>query len=1069
MKKSLFTVLAVILSLCAVAQTPPVGDQVSFLPSSGRLIANPLLATQVQWPVFQYAGKDYWQMLTPRWLSMQGLSNEDFVQNSGHVIDLYYANQGEIRGDLRKTIIKELEIFRDGKNTAMDAMLEFSAEEEDAFFYDLEKIQDGSFSSNGFVIGNSNDFRRRNDGLAFEITVHQKATQALEKIRITTAGRGSAPLAQLEIVDPSGNVLSACYRRKDDDQVWELTLCEPWLGDSFTIRCKSRQSLYKLLEVPAKLEERLKKVPFLDRNFYFRQKTPYLKKNNIDRASIAKMHSKFPDTFIGQIVGEVESNFFQKLNNPMRFREQLVEQASIVSTYNRTIEEAEASLRAWWKQYIDFFGELGAMSGGMTAAQYFYEWGVPLAMAGSLNEAPWSNNRTIFSFTRSGARQYGKPWAAYQTSYALGASASSRLTEEEALKLVTPDRPWSDGLDFGLAPSAFKRCQYIAYYSGTSFQLFETDPMGLAVENKENKQWALTQNGEAVKDMYRWSRTEAGKRGSFYAPILFLADYYHGNWERKHASEWKIWYMYPYQDADYMFHHVTRAFDPFPGHDYGGEGWPLMKDKGWSLVNSRLGDIYDLYFANPPSGVVTLEELFKYPLAMLLGNVRFSEELLANMQNYVEKGGTLVLNAAQHQSFLSDAKFIGAELADEWIDIDNMKVRKVKNITGEVMAGDASMPLIIKNRYGQGQVIFMTPYFLLDMKNKKQPLPWLEDFLLRLQAELCPVQVSGNIHFLFNKMDGANWKLVLLNHRGVYKHPMRTKEYFFPEYAATVSIEAPPGTKAKEVRLNEKITQEGNVFTLNVPAGEIAVVDLEVPDFTAAPLSNAEITRKGGFFEEFNANHGLLLKSDFTEQRNDGLIVDESGRQNHGKLIDGLKAVDGALHFAADGAFALYYLKVPKTPLYEGTIECWVRPDSSLAENKQMVMTNEWIKVGMDNGRWYASFYDFAKSDSITGPQVEFDQWTHLAFTWNRNVAEFYVNGEKITRESGPLFHINALDGISDSNVRLFLGTHHHIRADLFKGQIDAVRYYGHYFDKKAMVHKYQECLLQRNNAEQQQ
>jgi len=1054
------------LSLCAVAEDEAITPQAEASISSGLLVdasavvCNPSLASQVKWEMAQYSGKDYWQLLTTNWLSMDGVSEEAFVQNSGHVMRMFYSNQGEVRGDLRKTKIKELELFRGGKNTAPEAVLEFTADEEDALFYALEKVQDGDLSSSGFVIGDTTDFRRRNNGLAFEILVRQKATIPLEKIRISTEERGSAPLAQVEIVDLSGKVLSVSYNRKNSDQIWEMTLVEPFAADSFIIRCKTLQSFYQFRGVPAKFKERFKKVPFVDRFFYFGQLHASLKKNNVDRASIAKVHNEFPDTFLGQTVDEVEANFFQKRNNPMRFRDQLVEQAYIVPVYDRTVEEGEASLRANWKRYIDFFGELNALSGGMTAAQYFYEWGVPMVMAGSLNEAPWSNNRTIFNRTRSGARQYGKPWASYLTSYALGASAASRLTEEEALKLVTPENPWSDGLDFGLAPSAFKRCQYIAYYSGASFQLFETDPTGMAVQDKVSKRWSLTQNGEAAKDVYEWSCKPEGQRGSLYAPILFLADYYHGNWEWKHGEHWKVWYLQPYQDADYMFHHATRAFDPFLGHDY-GKDYTLMKEKGWSLVNSKLGDIYDLYFANPPSGIVSIEEMLRYPLAMLLGDVRFSEELLANMRAYVEKGGTLVLNAAQHESFLSDPKFIGAELSEDWKTIGEMKVRELKKVSGEVLASVSSTPLVIKNRYGKGQVVFMTPYFLLDMKNKKQPLPLLGEFLEKIQSEVCPVQVSGNIHFLFNKMDGNNWKLVLFNHRGVYKHPMRTKEHFHPEYAAEVSIDGPPGTKARELRLQAGMRQEGNRFTLTVPAGEIAVVDLEVPGFSTPPLVGMEITRKGGFFKEYNVNQGLLLKSDFDGKPGD-IAVDGSGRDNHGKFIDGLKASDGLLHFNADGAYAVYHLKVPKTPVHEGMLECWARPDSSLAEKKQMVITNEWVKVGFDKGRWYASFYDLAKSDSITGPEVEFDQWTHLVFTWNDKLAQFYVNGKEVTRGSGPLFHVNALDGPNDHSVKLYLGTHHHIRADLFKGQIDAVRYYGHYFDKEAVAENFQQWVSQK-------
>ena len=556
----------------------------------------------------------------------------------------------------------------------------------------------------------------------------------------------------------------------------------------------------------------------MSRSFYFREHMAALKKENIDRASIRKMHEEYPDTFVGQIVGEVAANYFQKRMNPTRFRGSLAEQAYYVPVYDRTPEEAEEGLKTHWKRHVDFFGNLCAMSGGLLDTPYFYEWGTPMVMAGSLNEAPWLNNRSIFTITRSGARQYGKPWAAYQTSYALGASASSRCTEEEALKLITMKNPWHDGLDFGLAPSVFKRCLYIAYYAGTSFQLFETDPLGMVVQNRTTGLWSLTENGKAVKNLYEWSAAPEGKRGDFYAPVLLLTDYYNGNWEWKRGPVWNTWYLFPYRDADYMFQHINRTFDPFPGYDFGKDG-ALMTDKGWSLFNSKLGDIYDIFFANPPSGAVSVPELGKYPVALLVGDVRFSRALLDNLKNYVKLGGTLVINAAQDKAFFSDFDFSGVKASDEWVDTDNLKLRKLERINGEIVAKASNgMPLIVRNRYGKGNVIFMTPYYLLDMKDKKQPLPLIETFLEKIQEEVCPVKVSGNIHFLLNKMPDGHWKLVLLNHRGVYKNPMRTKEHFLPEYAAKVTFAAPPGTKAAEVRLHQPITKNGNIFSLTVPS-----------------------------------------------------------------------------------------------------------------------------------------------------------------------------------------------------------------------------------------------------------
>ncbi len=1020
-----------------------------------NMIARPAAASQVSWQRHQFCGSGFWQVLKPDWLSMMGIDQEEFVQNSAHNISLKYSNQEEMRGDLRKTKIMELELIRQDKNTAPEAKLQFTSPEEGVIFYAMHNLQDGDLKSCAFIIGPTADFRNRHAGVPFEITISQKNDNPLQKIRFLTERKGSAPIAWLEVHSMEGEVLPATYRRSKDDTLWELILNPPVIDEQLIVKGVSRPSFYQLMDIPDRHKERLRQVPFMSLSFYFRSDMASIKKENIDRHSIRKFQREFAGTFVGQFVGEVGSNYFQKRANPMRFREQLAEQAFYVPVYDRDRQEAEAGLKLHWKRHMDFFGELCAMSGGLPEAPYFYEWGSPMVLAGSINEAPYSNNRSVFSVTRSAARQYGKPWAAYLTSYAGGTSASSRLSEEDALKLVTPEKPWHDGLDFGLAPSVFKRCQYIAYYSGVNFQLFETDPLGMAVKDKNSGQWSLTQNGVATKDLYDWTRKEEGQRGDLYAPMLLLADYYNGNWEWKMGEKWKVWYLQDYQDGDYMFQHALRAFDPFPGHNY-GKDYELQVEKGWSLVNSKLGDIYDLYFANPPSGDISVEELGKYPLAMLLGDVRFSNTLLENLKTYVQQGGTLVINAAQDRKFFADSEFSGVQAGDAWLDIDQMRVRRLDKIHGEIVTGTADgTPLVVKNRYGQGNVIFMTPYFLLDMNNKKLPLPLLQDFLEKLQDEVCPVQVQGNVHFLFNRMPDHSWKLVLFNHRGVYKNPMRSKEGFHPEYAAKVHILAPAGTQAREVRLNQPMSKNGNAFELTVPSGEICVVDLKNVEFDDRPINAGTFARKGGFEETSNPNHGLLLQSDFTEQRG-ATAVDTSGRENHGKLIDGPVYVGDSLKFDSDKAYVYYNLKVPKTPLYEGTIECWARPEADKGEDCQMVMTNEWVKVGIDKGRWFAQFYDFVKTDFIQGEKVAYAQWTHLLFTWDRNMAYFYVNGKEVIRQSGPLLHVKPLDGYDDI-VRLFLGTHHFQRSALFKGQIAAVRYYGHTLSGNQILENFQQ------------
>ena len=1035
------TAAAIMLAFASQARSAAAAPNETAPVLKGTLVAHPAAASQVKWPVHNVAGRDFWQFLRENWRELPELKDEAFVRNAGYSLgDMLYSNRGVVRGDLRKTKIHELEVYCGGKNVSKDLTFDFSSAEKETVFYDMGRIQDGNPSTSGYIVGDSSDFRTRNAGVPIRIVV-SNLSAPVEKVRFVTDVHGCAPMALVEVLDEAGNLQNATYERSPGDREWTLTFLRPIRGKSLLIRAKTAPSFFSLDPLRAKYRELFKTVPFMAHHFFFRGKIAELTADNIDIQSIRRFHEEYPETFVGQIVGEVGSNYFQARANPVRFRGNMTQQGYYVPTYDRDRMDAEAGLRTHVKRHFDFFGNLPILPGGLMTAPYFYEWGSPLVVTEDMTENPRAGNRSLVTITRSGSRQYGKPWGLYMTSYALDATAFSGRTEEEARRLSTEKSKCVMALDFGLAPSVLKRLQYLAYYAGANIEYFENDTE-FSVRDKETGKWSLTDNGKAIKDMYDWCVKPEGKRGDLYAPILLLTDYLNGNWEWKRGAEWKVWYLQPYQDGDYMFQHVNRTFDLHIDHR--GTDRASQLEKGWALANSTLGDIYDVFFANPPSGVITLPELGKYPVVFMIGDIDYSKALHDSLKKYVELGGTLIINAAQDNEFFADPAFSGVRASDNWFQDREMKIRKLDEIKGEVVATSADgVPLIIKNAYGKGNVILMTPYYLLNMRDKKQPLPLIPAFLEKLQSEVCPVQVSGNIHFLFNKMSGKQWKLVLFNHCGVYKDPYRTKEEVDPQYAAEVTITAPEGTTAKEVRLNQPVKRDGNKFTVTVPSGEICVVDLDNVTFAEAPLNAEPIARKGGFFAAQSPNRGIHLESDFTK-RDGEIAADTSGKNNYGKILGGVYE-GNALRFDGKGAYVVYTLSTLRDPISEGALECWANPDPVIRDSQQhIIMTNGWIKLGILNGRWHVSFYDGAKSDQMIGEEVDYGKWHHLVFTWNRMTADFYVDGVKVERPEGPLVHVNPLESCVAGEPQVFLGTHHYNRTTLFGGLISGVRFYGH-------------------------
>ena len=56
---------------------------ISPLCAGNGLVADPFRAVYQTWETHPLAGKDFWLLLDPRWLSLKGLEKELFIQESG--------------------------------------------------------------------------------------------------------------------------------------------------------------------------------------------------------------------------------------------------------------------------------------------------------------------------------------------------------------------------------------------------------------------------------------------------------------------------------------------------------------------------------------------------------------------------------------------------------------------------------------------------------------------------------------------------------------------------------------------------------------------------------------------------------------------------------------------------------------------------------------------------------------------------------------------------------------------------------------------------------------------------
>jgi len=651
-----------------------------------------------------------------------------------------------------------------------------------------------------------------------------------------------------------------------------------------------------------------------------------------------------------------------------------------------------------------------------------------MELAGNSPNFPHRNN---LLFTRGAARQYERPWLLYLAYYAGCATTNSRANPHAKGK-----GQWVSGEDLGIAPSLGRRLFYYSYYLGVNFLTFESQPWGQAKETDEGP-CVLTQHGQAIKDIYTWAHSAKGARGTCYTPILLLSDYHHGHAEWRRGAEWKVWYHLPFEDGDYMTEHVLRTIDPYYNAPLGD-----VPPYSPNLHNSPLGDVFDVAFANAPSGPVSKELLAKYPVTMLLDGMSMSRKLVGRLKRYVRDGGSLVINSAQCQDGLDDGQFLGVRLLPTWAEAEDMRIRNVAvtDATPLVMS-EGGLPLITRNRYGNGNVILTTPHFML-LTEKKTPSPLLAKILTQLQSEVLPITVEGDVQFLFNRLDDGVWKVVLINNKGVLNLPESPVETRDHSYDAEVRITAPAGAHASEILaggvVTESVAAGRTVFSLEVPAGEVRIMDVQ----------NVSL-------EQNTADAGLVGRWTFDEGEGQ-TAVDATGNGRDGTVEGAVYEPNGdghCLSFNGKDNYVWFDFSL-KYPLDEGTFEAWACPDLDgywLCEDFQGIKRGEIINTGsiimnVYDGRWLAMLYDGINVVKLSGPDVVNRKWTHLAFTWADFTSHVYVDGREVVGPFGPMKYAgpigNPLHG--KGKVNFYVGSQNPRHKNLlpFNGKIDDVRLY---------------------------
>ena len=505
--------------------------------------------------------------------------------------------------------------------------------------------------------------------------------------------------------------------------------------------------------------------------------------------------------------------------------------------------------------HFDDPSRLIALRGGWCLDHHALEWGSDMIIMETTMVVPFRHQISMF-FARGAAHQYTKPWEWY-------IAVCCESYDEDGTKLNTVPYYTTDkksisngtlGPGYGPSVSLNRRDKYLGYLTGASIVQHETWPYTYCQYQSGTNAavWELSPHGEAMKEWYAFTQRYP-ERGISYAPVALLVPFNQGYpcWG---GSPWSY---FPVERPDTMIDAFMYTLVPpnFPTKE-GNEGF---------LSNNPYGDIYDVLVPNLPSGPIPLKTLMNYKVAIMLGGYNIDRSLGKRLMEYVNEGGTLVINTKQTNMNLPES-FFGVERKSSYLVcstegevkslINNEKAtlpepygyERITLKGAEQLWTDKDGHILASiNQYGKGKVILTTVDWMVPQKSlsggeldnngaewglkslldgKKMPL--VKMLMRQVVKEVLPVEVKGDVEYGLNRVaDG--WWVYLINNKGVIKFA-RTAEKLDPVAIAKVEVDMRNLHVAgvRELREEKDIAwdHDKNSFSINVGPGDIRIVKI---------------------------------------------------------------------------------------------------------------------------------------------------------------------------------------------------------------------------------------------------
>ncbi|MCX7705473.1 MAG: hypothetical protein N2115_04360 [bacterium] len=381
------------------------------------------------------------------------------------------------------------------------------------------------------------------------------------------------------------------------------------------------------------------------------------------------------------------------------------------------------------------------------------------------------------AFVRGAARQYGRAWI----NYASGnwGDACNYFTQDPIVPRGA--KCWFHSkyaITDGVSIAWYRRFYYLNYLSGAS---------AIYWEQSLTNQWIkpgpgthpvqLSPFGRATVDFQSFV-DRLPDRGQPYTPFAFLLSYGHGYENVNYTCKMLNVFLQDKNDIE-----IRELFNVawFPAPILEGK---IQAPDVQSMPSGIYGNIFDVLVDRPAKA----QAIMSYSVVWAAGDVEFNDTWMKTIEDYLRRGGTLVLNVETLRKNPALNRFTGLKITDEtrvfstWSPDGKMfnsavpySVYLTSPAKVKIIAyADENTPIVVRNEYGEGAIIVVLIPHNTGMDERAHPvIPYLMNLLT---AGLTPFELytadgkklSGEVMYQVNKTKDG-WLVALFNNQGIDK------------------------------------------------------------------------------------------------------------------------------------------------------------------------------------------------------------------------------------------------------------------------------------------------------------